>query len=313
MEKEQMVLTNTWEPEEALFRLSVANLAKTAPVSPQEERRLIMEMVYGREATKTLQSDRPETPEEQAALEDLVQKGRKAREMLIIANGRLVISIANRYTGHGLTLAEVSQEGVLGLIRAIDKFDHTRGVRLSTYASYWIRQSVSRAVAVQTRTIRLPVHKVDRLATVRKAINQLTQQLGRSPEISEIAEALDDTPEQIELLLCDGQDTLSLEDPVGDEGATLADFVVEEDAARLETEIDRALLEKEIQDALASLTARESRIMQLRYGLKDGHPLTLQDVAERFGLTRERIRQIEKEAIAKLRRPDKAVRLRAFV
>ena len=121
------------------------------------------------------------------------------------------------------------------------------------------------------------------------------------------------TPEQIELLLCDGQETLSLEDPVGDEGATLGDFVIEEGSVQLESEIDRSLLEKEIQDALATLTARESRIMQLRYGLKDGHPLTLQDVAERFGLTRERIRQIEKEAIAKLRRPDKAMRLRAFV
>lgn len=306
-------MATTWEPEEALFRLSVANLAKTAPVSPKEERRLILEMVAGKKAKKRLEENPPEDDEKRAKLEVAVERGLKAREQLIVSNGRLVISIASRYTGHGLTLAEVSQEGVLGLIRAIDKFDPDRGVRLSTYASYWIRQSVSRAVAVQTRTIRLPVHKVDRLGTVRKVINQLTQQLGRSPEISEIAEALGDTPEQIELLLCDGQDTLSLEDPVGDEGATLADFVVEEGSAQLESEIDRSLLEKEIQDALATLTARESRIMQLRYGLQDGHPLTLQDVAERFGLTRERIRQIEKEAIAKLRRPDKAVRLRAFV
>lgn len=312
-EKLEKAMTNTWAPDEALFRLSVANLAKTAPVSPKEERRLILEMVKGREAKKILDKTPPDDAEERALLETRAKRGRKARETLIVSNGRLVISIASRYTGHGLTLAEVSQEGVLGLIRAIDKFDHTRGVRLSTYASYWIRQSVSRAVAVQTRTIRLPVHKVDRLATVRKVINQLTQQLGRSPEITEIAEALDDTPEQIEMLLCDGQETLSLEDPVGDDGATLADFVMEEEAGQLETQIDQTLLEKEIQNALATLTARESRIMQLRYGLKDGQPLTLQDVAERFGLTRERIRQIEKEAIAKLRRPDKAVRLRAFV
>ena len=311
--KSDKAMTNTWVPEEALFRLSVANLAKTAPVSPKEERRLILEMVRGREAKEQLEQNPPQDAETLAKLEKKAKLGVKARETLIVSNGRLVISIASRYTGHGLTLAEVSQEGVLGLIRAIDKFDHTRGVRLSTYASYWIRQSVSRAVAVQTRTIRLPVHKVDRLATVRKAINQLTQQLGRSPEIPEIAKALDDTPEQIEMLLCDGQETLSLEDPVGDEGATLADFVMEEDASQLENQIDHSLLEKEIQNALASLTARESRIMQLRYGLKDGQPLTLQDVAERFGLTRERIRQIEKEAIAKLRRPDKAVRLRAFV
>jgi len=306
-------MTTTWAPDEALFRLSVASLAKTAPVSPEEERRLILEMVDGRKSNEILQDNPPQSEEELATLRDKVERGKKARETLIVSNGRLVISIANRYTGHGLTLAEVSQEGVLGLIRAIDKFDADRGVRLSTYASYWIRQSVSRAVAVQTRTIRLPVHKVDRLGVVRKIMNQLTQKLGRTPEIAEVAEALGDTPEQVEALLFDGQETLSLEDPVGDDGATLADFVVEEDTSRLENEVDKRLLEQEIQDALATLTARESRIMALRYGLRDGHPLTLQDVAESFGLTRERIRQIEKEALAKLRRPEKALRLRAFV
>ncbi|HEY85098.1 MAG TPA: sigma-70 family RNA polymerase sigma factor, partial [Chloroflexi bacterium] len=306
-------MTTTWAPDEALFRLSVANLAKTAPVSPKEERRLILEMVAGHEIKEILENNPPEDEQERAELEEKMKRSLKARETLIVSNGRLVISIANRYTGHGLTLAEVSQEGVLGLIRAIDKFDADRGVRLSTYASYWIRQSVSRAVAVQTRTIRLPVHKVDRLGAVKKATNQLTQQLGRAPEMTELAEALGDTPEQIEALLCDGQETLSLENPVGDDGATLADFVMEDDSSMLEKEVDQTLLEQEIQEALTTLTARESRIMELRYGLRDGHPLTLQDVAERFGLTRERIRQIEKEAIAKLRRPDKAFRLRAFV
>jgi len=306
-------MTTTWVPEEALFRLSVANLARTAPVSPEQERELIVTMVAGKQAHKSLRQSPPRRTEERTKLEHVVEVGRQAREKLIISNGRLVISIASRYTGHGLTLAEVSQEGVLGLIRAIDKFDHERGVRLSTYASYWIRQSVSRAVAVQTRTIRLPVHKVDRLGVIRKTMNRLTQVLGRTPELEEIAAALDDTPQQIEALLCDGQETLSLEDPIGEEGATLADFVVEEDGARLETEIDQTLLEREVQEALSTLTARESRIMELRYGLRDGHPLTLQDVAERFGLTRERIRQIEKEAIAKLRHPEKAIRLRAFV
>ena len=306
-------MTTTWVPEEALYRLSIANLARTAPVSYQEERCLISKMIAGKKARTLLNRNPPKDVVELKRLEKTAKIGHKARETLIVSNGRLVISIAGRYTGHGLTLAEVSQEGVLGLIRAIDKFDPTRGVRLSTYASYWIRQSVSRAVAVQTRTIRLPVHKVDRLGAIRKTINQLTQEFGHTPDLKEIAEVLNDTPEQIENLLCDGQETLSLEAPVGDDGATLADFVVEEDSAKLESEIDRTLLGKEIQKALATLTARESRIMELRYGLRDGHCLTLQDVAERFGLTRERIRQIEKEAIKKLRRPDKARRLRAFV
>lgn len=224
-----------------------------------------------------------------------------------------MISIASKYTGHGLSLAELSQEGVLGLIRAIDKFDVRKGVRLSTYASYWIRQSVSRAVAVQTRVIRLPVHKVDHLGKIRKVMGQLTQELGRAPELEEIAAQTGDAPEQIHELLQDGQETLSLEEPVGDDGATLADFVENDISQALEDQVDSTLLENEIRKALAGLSARESRIVELRYGLRDGQPLTLQDVAERFGLTRERIRQIEKEALAKLRQPNHAHRLIGFV
>jgi len=168
-------MATTWAPEEALFRLSIADLAATAPVSPAEEKRLIRVMVDGKEATSRIQKQKEylsnaETEEMQAK----AREGAAARRMLIQANGRLVISIANKYTGHGLSLAELSQEGVLGLIRAIDKFDISKGVRLSTYASYWIRQSVSRAVAVQTRVIRLPVHKVDHLGKIRRIMGQLT-------------------------------------------------------------------------------------------------------------------------------------------
>jgi RNA polymerase sigma factor (sigma-70 family) len=168
-------------------------------------------------------------------------------------------------------------------------------------------------VAVQTRTIRLPVHKVDHLGKIRKVMGQLTQTLGRAPELEEIAKETGDEPEQILALLKDGQETLSLEEPVGDDGATLADFVENDISQDLEDQVDSTLLESEIRKALSGLTARESRIVELRYGLRDGHPLTLQDVAERFGLTRERIRQIEKEALAKLRRPDQAGRLSSFV
>jgi RNA polymerase sigma factor (sigma-70 family) len=306
-------MITTWAPDEALFRLSIANLAATPPVPEKEERRLILTMAAGRNAGVRLEKKEQLNEAERKTLERSCEEGRAARRFLIQANGRLVISIASRYTGHGLTLAELAQEGVLGLIRAIDKFDETRGVRLSTYASYWIRQSVSRAVAVQTRTIRLPVHKVDQLARVRKAMNQLTQELGRSPEVEEIAVVLEGDPAQIEGLLRDGQETLSLEEPVGEDGARLGDFVENEDPTSLEDQVDGSLLRKEISEALSSLTARESRILELRYGLRDGHPLTLQDVAERFGLTRERIRQIEKEALAKLRCPDYATRLRAFI
>lgn len=310
---EVMIMATTWAPDEALFRLSIADLAATAPVSPAEEKRLIRVMVEGKKAARRLAKEHDIDDELQAKLADRVDEGIKARRTLIQANGRLVISIASKYTGHGLSLAELSQEGVLGLIRAIDKFDVTKGVRLSTYASYWIRQSVSRAVAVQTRVIRLPVHKVDHLGKIRRVMGQLTQKLGRTPEVEEIAAHTGDAPEDIHNLLQDGQDTLSLEEPVGDDGAILADFVENDLTQALEDQVDSILLGREIRRALAGLSARESRIVELRYGLRDGQPLTLQDVAERFGLTRERIRQIEKEALAKLRQRDKANRLIGFV
>lgn len=307
-------MATTWAPDEALFRLSIANLAATAPVSPEEEKRLINEMIAGKKAARRLEKNRDALSlDEQDKLQEKSDRGNAARRTLIQANGRLVISIASKYTGHGLTLAELSQEGVLGLIRAIDKFDTSKGVRLSTYASYWIRQSVSRAVAVQTRVIRLPVHKVDHLGKIKKVMGQLTQKLGRTPELEEIAAHTGDAPEQIHELLQDGQETLSLEEPVGEDGATLGDFVENDVSQALEEQVDATLLEGEIRRALAGLTARESRIVELRYGLRDGQPLTLQDVAERFGLTRERIRQIEKEALAKLRQPRHANRLTGFV
>lgn len=306
-------MTTTWAPDEALFRLSIADLAATAPVSPDEEKRLIRVMIDGKQAGKRLEQEPDLSDEVGKQLEEKAERGEAARRLLIQANGRLVISIANKYTGHGLSLAELSQEGVLGLIRAIDKFDVSKGVRLSTYASYWIRQSVSRAVAVQTRVIRLPVHKVDHLGKIKRVMGQLTQKLGRLPELEEIAAQTGDEPQQIHELLQDGQETLSLEEPVGDDGATLADFVENDLTQDLEDQVDSSLLETEIRRALNGLTARESRIVELRYGLRDGQPLTLQDVAERFGLTRERIRQIEKEALAKLRRPDHAMRLIGFV
>lgn len=306
-------MATTWAPDEALFRLSIADLAATAPVSPAEEKRLIKVMIDGKKAAARMSKGAVLTDEARQLLKSKSKEGEMARRTLIQANGRLVISIASKYTGHGLSLAELSQEGVLGLIRAIDKFDVSKGVRLSTYASYWIRQSVSRAVAVQTRVIRLPVHKVDHLGKIRRAMGQLTQTLGRAPELEEIAAHTGDAPEEIHNLLQDGQDTLSLEEPVGDDGATLADFVENDLTQALEDQVDSILLGREIRRALASLTARESRIVELRYGLRDGQPLTLQDVAERFGLTRERIRQIEKEALAKLRQRDQSNRLLGFV
>lgn len=304
-----------WNEQEALFRLSIGDLAAMPPVSPAEEKRLLALLAQGQKAERRIAREGEQLNGELAAqLQVQIQNGRIARQTLIQANGRLVISIAGKYTGHGLSLAELAQEGVLGLIRAIDKYQASKGTKLSTYATFWIRQAVSRAVAQQTRTIRLPVHKVDQLGKVKKAIGRLTQELGRTPELEEIAACLDDTPENVAQMLRAGQEVISLEAPVGDDGtATLGDLVEEDSFGDLDTQVDAVLLQERLRQALDCLTARESRIVELRYGLRDGRPLTLQDVADRFGLTRERVRQIEKEALEKLRRPDRAGALLGFV
>ena len=303
-----------WNEEEGLFRLSIADLAATPPVAPTEEKRLLALLAQGQKAERRLAREAGQLNDELAAqLQAQVQNGRAARRTLIQANGRLVISIAGKYTGHGLSLAELAQEGVLGLIRAIDKFQISKGTKLSTYATFWIRQAVSRAVAQQTRTIRLPVHRVDQLGKIKKTLGQLTQQLGRAPELEEIAAHMVDTPENIAEMLQAGQETVSLEAPIGDDGAVLGDLMEEGTFGDLDQKVDAVLLEERIRQALGSLTARESRIVEMRYGLRNGQPLTLQDVADRFGLTRERVRQIEKEALEKLRRPTTAGALREFV
>jgi RNA polymerase sigma factor (sigma-70 family) len=291
----------TWTSDEALFRLSVAELAATPPVSAAEESRLLQVIFEGKGIAKRLATDTHLNAKQRAELEAKRSEGAAARKQLIQANGRLVVSIAVHYTGRGLSLAELAQIGVLGLIRAIDKFDRSKGGRLSTYATYWIRQSISRGLASQTHIIHLPVHQVQRLDKIRRVIGQLSQELGRLPQVEEIAARTGDAPERISELLQRGQDILSLEDPVGDDGATLADFVEDNLTPTLEDWVDSVLLRDEIQRVLSKLSPRESRIIELRYGLRDGQVLTLQDVADRFGLTRERIRQIEKEALLKLR------------
>ena len=311
LEEEKMSVT--WTSDEALSRLSLADLAATAPVSPAEEECLLEAITAGKTAARRLARHSTLTAGQRKNLEAKKEQGLAARDILIRANGRLVVSIAIQYTGRGLGLPELAQEGVLGLIRAIDKFDRSKGTRLSTYATYWIRQSISRAAIIQTRTIRLPVHKADYLRKVRQIIRRLTQELGHYPDLTEIAAQTGDTPDQIRQLLREGQDILSLEAPVGEDGATLADFVESDSLPTLEAQVDSTLLADEIRSALLTLTPRESRVVELRYGLRNGQPLTLQDVADRFGLTRERIRQIEHEALLKLRQPALASRLANFI
>ncbi|GIK38128.1 MAG: RNA polymerase sigma factor [Chloroflexota bacterium] len=300
-----------WTPDEALLRRVVADLGATAPVSPEEEKRLIKVMSKGKKAASRLTMSDRLSERKCAQLKAAVREGVTARRALIEANGRLVISIAKRYIGQGLSLAELCQEGSLGLIRAIDKFDEAKGVRLSTYATYWIRQNIGRALANQARTIRLPVHWIDNLGRLRRVFAELTQQHGRAPTVEEMAVVIGDTPDRIVELMTQAMEPLSLDMPISDDDNLLLGHTLE-DEGDLEGEVEGGVLRREIREALSGLTARESRIIELRFGLRDGIPLTLQDVAERFGLTRERIRQIEKEALSKLRRPDLRGRLQEF-
>lgn len=251
---------------------------------------------------------------ERARLEAEAQQGQDAFQRLVQANFRLVISIAKRYMGHGVPMLDLIQEGNLGLIRAAEKFDYRKGYKFSTYATWWIRQAVTRALADQGRTIRIPVHMKDRIQRLSRLSHELEMELGRRPTPEEIAEEVDLSLSQVKLALDAARQPLSLEKPVGDEeDSELGDFIEGEDLPDPSEEVDQALLSEEIEDLLATLTPREARILTMRYGLGGGREYTLKEVGQKFGLTRERIRQIEQEALRKLRHPRRSQRLRTYL
>jgi RNA polymerase primary sigma factor len=247
-------------------------------------------------------------------LEAVIEDGRLARDHIIKANTRLVVSIAKRYIGHGVPFLDLIQEGNLGLMKAVEKYEYLRGFRFSTYATWWIRQTITRAIADQGRTIRLPVHMTDRIRLLKRASHELEQGLGRPPTVIELAAQLGMLPDKVQWMLDVARVPLSLESPVGDEEDSELGMFVEDEISPSPTQaVYQNMLRERVDEVLSTLSPREARILRLRFGLDDNHPYTLEEVGAKFGLTRERIRQIEGKALRRLRHPFRARQLREYL
>ncbi|NIA24542.1 MAG: RNA polymerase sigma factor RpoD [Gammaproteobacteria bacterium] len=296
-------------------RMYLREIGRVALLTPQQEVELAMLLEAGRRAAEQLESESLSlSTEDRAILERDRRRGDSAQQRLVEANLRLVVSIAKRYVGRGMPLLDLIQEGNLGLMRAVEKFDYRKGFKFSTYATWWIRQSVTRALADQGRTIRVPVHMVETINKLAYAQRRLLQELGREPTIAEIAAELEVDPDRVSELRRIAQDPVSLETPLGEEDdSTLGDFVQDPEA---DVPVEAAafkLLQEYVAHALEELNERERQVIVMRFGLEDGRVRTLEEVGKHFSVTRERIRQLETKALAKLRHPARSKRLEGFL
>jgi len=293
--------------------LYLKEVSRVPLLTASEEVALAQRIERGRMAREELAKGGT-TPKRRTELRRLIEDGWSAREHLITANSRLVISVAKKYMGRGVPFLDLIQEGNIGLIRATKKFDYRRGHKFSTYATWWIRQAVTRAIADQGRTIRVPVHMGDQINKLLRVQHQLTQRLGREPSVEELAEALDVPPKKVENMIQVARRPLSLETPTDDEeDSVLGDFIEDDEAPPPDDTATYNLLKEHLGEVLNGLPPREVRILQLRYGLLDGQAYTLEEVGRKMGVTRERVRQIEAQALSRLRHPTIRRKLRDYL
>jgi RNA polymerase nonessential primary-like sigma factor len=300
-------------PAADLVRVYLNGIGKTALLTAEQEVDLAKRIEAGVFAKHVLDTAADLDPQYARDLRAVVRDGQRARNHLLEANLRLVVSLAKRYTGRGMPLLDLIQEGNLGLIRAVEKFDYAKGFKFSTYATWWIRQAITRGMADQARTIRLPVHLVEQVNKLARIKRDLHQRLGRDATHEELAAESGIAEEKIADLLDHARDPVSLDMPVGsEEEAPLGDFIQDGEATDAETTVISHLLHDDLRRVLGTLEDREQHVIRLRYGLDDGQPRTLDQIGRRFGLSRERVRQIEREVMAKLRIGERADRLRAY-
>jgi len=298
-----------------LVRVYLNEIGKVALLTAADEVELAKRIEAGLYANHLIGQANSFTPTRKRELRALVIDGERAKDHLLRANLRLVVSLAKRYTGHGMPFLDLIQEGNLGLIRAVEKFDYTKGFKFSTYATWWIRQAISRAMADQSRTIRLPVHLVEQVNKLQRIRREMNQELGREATDAELGRELDITEERVRELLDLSRDLVSLDQTVGaDDDASLGDFIADErSTSAAEDVVENGLMREHLQEVLGTLDAREAAVVRMRYGLDGSQPKTLDEIGRAFKLSRERIRQIERETMAKLRHPSRSQVLRDYL